>query len=109
MNAASNNVTSTKIPNGWFKTVACALLFVLSVTLFWPVSRHQFINFDDPEYLTANQHIQNGLTADGVRWAFTQVHGEATYWHPVTWLSHMMDCELFGLNPRAHHLVNVLF
>src|SRR4051812_37530695 len=89
----------------WF---ASLILFVVTVTVFWPVTRHEFINYDDPDYVTANPHVQQGLTPDGLRWAVTQIHGEATYWHPITWLSHMLDCQLFGLNPGAHHLVNVL-
>lgn len=79
------------------------------MTVFWPVHEHEFINYDDPDYVTRNQHVQQGFTAEGVRWAFTQLHGEMTYWHPITWLSHMLDCQLFGLNPGMHHLMNLFF
>src|SRR5438094_8647601 len=88
--------------------IVCCALALLTVSLFWPVHQHEFINYDDPDYVTANTHVQGGLTASGIRWAVGEIHGEATYWHPVTWLSHMLDCDLFGLNPGAHHLVNVL-
>ncbi|HMC28626.1 MAG TPA: tetratricopeptide repeat protein, partial [Verrucomicrobiae bacterium] len=66
-------------------------------------------NYDDPDYVTSNPVVQQGLTWQGVKWAFLNLHGQATYWHPVTWLSHMLDCQLFGLNPTGHHLMNLLF
>ncbi len=75
--------------------------------VFWPTRHYEFINFDDPNYVSANSIIQAGLTRDSVRWAFTTVH--ASNWHPITWLSHMLDCQLFGLDAGAHHLVNVGF
>ena len=65
------------------------------------------MDYDDDDYVTDNPVVQRGLTWTGIQWAFTT--GRASNWHPVTWLSHMTDCELFGLNPGAHHLVNVLF
>ena len=73
----------------------------------WPVLRHGFVNFDDPDYITENPHVQSGLTWHGLVWAF-QI-GFASNWHPLTWISHMLDCQLFGLNPAGHHLVNMLF
>ena len=85
-----------------------ALLLALTTLLVYlPVTRSGFLNYDDDDYVTNNQIIQNGLTFAGIKWAFTSFH--AANWHPLTWLSHMMDCELFGLNPGAHHFVNVLF
>src|SRR5947207_5089375 len=85
------------------------LLALLTISVFWSVSRNDFVNYDDPDYVTANSQVQRGLTWDGIKWAFGNLHGEKTYWHPITWLSHMVDCQLFGLNPTAHHLVNLLF
>ena len=84
------------------------VLFLLTVLLFSPVRHFEFINFDDPIYVTENPHVQAGLTAEGLAWAFGNLHGEDTYWHPVTWVSHMIDCELFGVEPGAHHIMNVL-
>src|ERR1039458_9956597 len=84
-----------------------ALLAAATTAVFWQVSGHGFINFDDPAYVTYNPIVREGLTWAGVKWAFTQLHGEATYWHPVTWLSHMLDCQLFGLNPAGHHLTSL--
>ena len=83
------------------------ILALFSLLAYLPVARHGFQVYDDPEYITENRMVQGGLTAAGLRWAFTSFH--ASNWHPVTWLSHMLDCELFGLDAGAHHLVNVLF
>jgi hypothetical protein len=83
-----------------------AALFVATLLLFWRAVPHDFINCDDPEYVTANPHVSGGLTAEGVRWAFST--GEVSYWHPLTWLSHMADCSLFGQNPHGHHATNVV-
>jgi tetratricopeptide (TPR) repeat protein len=85
------------------------LLASTTVALFWRVSRHEFVNYDDYAYVTLNPMVQQGLTWQGVAWAFGQLHGEATYWHPLTWLSHMLDCQLFGLRPAGHHLGNLFF
>ena len=84
-------------------------LAFLTVIVFAPVRNHPFIYYDDPDYVMANPIVQKGLTAEGLVWAFKNIHGERTYWHPLTWLSHELDCELFGVNSGAHHLVNVLF
>jgi tetratricopeptide (TPR) repeat protein len=83
------------------------LLALITLLVYLPAAYHGFSIFDDDDYVTENHVVQNGLTWAGVKWAFTTWH--ASNWHPLTWLSHMADCELFGLNPGAHHLVNVLF
>src|SRR5215203_3665539 len=85
------------------------VLFLLTVVLFSRVRDFEFVNFDDPSYVTENLQVQNGLTKEGLAWAFGRVHGDDTYWHPLTWVSHMLDYELFGPQPGVHHLVNVLF
>lgn len=84
----------------------CLVLTIAILSLFWQVQNHGFVNLDDDLYVTANPHVQAGLTVDGIVWAFTTTH--ASNWHPLTWLSHMVDCHLFGLNPGAHHFTNVL-
>ncbi len=91
------------------KQIPAIYLFLTVITIigFRQVSQCNFINFDDPLYVTENIHIQNGITMEAIRWAFTT--GHAAYWHPLTWLSHMLDVQLFGLNPRWHHLTNLLF
>ncbi len=82
------------------------VLVILTLAAFLPVLRAGFIdNCDDAEYITSNTHVQAGLTPKSVQWAFTARH--ASNWHPVTWLSHMLDIELFGMNPRGHHAVNL--
>jgi len=85
-----------------------ALLLALTTLLvFLPAGGFSFVNYDDNDYLTDNPVVKHGLTLAGVRWAFTGFH--VGNWHPLTWLSHMADCTLFGLNAGAHHVVNVLF
>jgi tetratricopeptide (TPR) repeat protein len=85
----------------------CAALVLAVFIAFSPLSRNDFINYDDNQYITKNQNVQAGLTAHSIKWAFTAAY--AGNWHPLTWLSHMLDCRLFGLNPKWHHLVNLLF
>jgi len=81
------------------------LLIALTWAGFGNVSQNDFITYDDPFYVTKNPDVNAGLTGRSVKWAFTVMH--ASNWHPLTWLSHMLDCELFGLNPKGHHLVNL--
>ncbi len=82
------------------------LLAVVTVALYYPVHQHPFVNYDDSGYVTDNVHVQSGLEWDTVTWAFTTF--EQANWHPVTWLSHALDCQLFQLNPAGHHNVNLL-
>jgi len=83
------------------------LLALVTLLAYLPVTHDGFVNYDDSTYVTENRTVQNGLTWAGIQWAFTTGHG--SNWHPLTWLSHMTDCELFGLNAGAHHSVNMLF
>ena len=83
--------------------VALALA-VAAFAVFSPVGQNAFIDFDDFEYITENPHVRTGLTAGNVLWAFTSYHSHN--WHPLTWISHMVDVELFGLEARGHHLMN---
>ena len=85
----------------------CFALVVLVIVPYAQVGWHEFLLLDDKDYVTENAHVRAGLTWVGVQWAFVAPH--AANWHPLTWLSHMLDCELFGLNAGAHHLVNVAF
>lgn len=84
----------------------CLLLGAITLGLYWTTVRFNFIDFDDNEYVTLNSHVQAGLTWDGIEWAFTT--GEASNWHPLTWISHMLDCQLYGLKPGGHHLTNAI-
>jgi protein O-mannosyl-transferase len=89
------------------EAIICLGLAAITVALYWPVHRHDFINFDDRDYVTENPTVRAGITWPGVRWAFGDSH--ASNWHPLTWLSHMLDCQVFGLKPGAHHLVSLGF
>ncbi len=88
----------------WF---ICLALAAITCFVFAPALNHEFISFDDPTYVTSNPGVQDGLTVPGIAWAFTTGHGGN--WHPLTWLSHMLDCDLYGLKPAGHHLTNLLF
>ena len=78
------------------------LLALVTLALYWPVTGHDFVNLDDPEYVTANVHVQGGLTWESVKWACANT--VCCNWHPLTVWSHMLDCQLFGLKPWGHHL-----
>jgi len=84
-----------------------ALLLLVTMALYWPATRSDFINLDDPDSVTANVHVQHGLTLESMEWAF--LNPVNSNWNPLTVLSHMVDCQLFGLKPSGHHLINVLF
>jgi len=88
------------------KFAICAALVAITWVIFGQTLGHQFVNYDDLLYVVENQHIRAGLSWHGILWAFTQVHSQN--WHPLTSMSHMLDCQLFGLQPGWHHLVNVL-
>ena len=94
-------------PDKKFFLFACLTLALGTLALYWPVTHFPFIEFDDPEYISENPVTQAGLTWHGFVWAFNGIH--VGNWHPVSWLSHELDCQLFGLNAGGHHLVNVLF
>jgi protein O-mannosyl-transferase len=87
--------------------VVALILIVACLIAFGRVAKCGFINFDDGVYVTQNPHVREGLTLKSVVWAFKTTH--ATNWHPLTWLSHMVDFELFELNPAGHHLTNLFF
>ena len=83
-----------------------ALLALVTIAVYWPVTGNDFVNYDDDVYVTANPHVQGGLTMENIKWAFSsQVSAN---WHPVTILSHMLDCQVYGLKPWGHHLTNLL-
>jgi hypothetical protein len=82
-----------------------ALLVLATLLLYGPVTHHEFLTLDDRPYVTKNIHVSTGLNLGNLVWAFASFH--ASNWHPLTWISHMADCQLFGLNSGAHHLVNV--
>jgi tetratricopeptide (TPR) repeat protein len=88
------------------QALLCVLLVVAVLACYSSVTRNGFLNYDDDHYITTNQHVRAGLTWNTVKWAFTTY--DQANWHPLTWLSHALDSQLFGQNPAGHHLVNVL-
>ncbi len=86
--------------------VLCLLLVVATLALYNPVNRHPFVNYDDDRYITENLHVHNGLTWETIAWAFTAT--EQGNWHPLTWLSHALDWQLFHRNATGHHFTSLL-
>jgi protein O-mannosyl-transferase len=86
--------------------VVCVVLGAATMAVFWPALRCGFIQYDDQDYVTANPDVQHGLNWRSVEWAFSTTH--AANWHPLTWLSHIVDCQLYGLRPAGHHLTSLL-
>ena len=84
----------------------CISLVILILVVYLKVGNHQFLTLDDNDYVTNNPHVTNGITAENIVWAFTSV--DAANWHPITWLSHMADVQIYGMNPRGHHFTNVV-
>jgi tetratricopeptide (TPR) repeat protein len=93
--------------NKRYTILICVILALVTAIAFEQVRRNDFIDYDDNVYVTENQHVQGGLSLESVIWAFTT--RQEGNWHPLTWLSHMLDCQLFGTNASWHHLTNVLF
>lgn len=97
---------------GFFKTpdklrlVLCLLLALATIALYSPITRAPFLNYDDAIHVSDNLHVRAGLSWNTVVWAFTT--SETADWHPITWLSHALDCQLFGLSPEGPHTVNLL-
>jgi len=83
------------------------ILTAVTVAVFWQVTNSEFVNFDDDQYVTENSHVHEGFTREALIWAFTTSH--MGNWHPLTWMSHMVDCQIFGLNPWGHHLTSLFF
>ena len=84
----------------------CLFLVIAVLGVYWQVRTHSFVNFDDASYILNNPHVRAGLNLEGIAWAFRFPGFD--YWHPVTWLSHMLDCHLYGLNVGMHHQVSLI-
>ncbi len=84
----------------------CVFLLLAVFAVFGQTATHNFVNFDDEAYVYDNGHVKGGLTSAGTAWAITTYY--SSNWHPLTWLSHMLDCQLYDLKPGGHHLTNVL-
>jgi tetratricopeptide (TPR) repeat protein len=90
----------------WLTVGVCICLAVLTWAVFGQTLSHDFVNYDDPKYVYENTKITSGLNIAGITWAFTHIHSEN--WHPLTTISHMLDCQLYGLRAGGHHFTNVL-
>jgi len=86
--------------------IVCLFLVVMILAAYWQLPTHNFLDFDDYGYITRNTHVHEGLTRESIAWAFSFT--DVAYWHPLTWLSHMLDYQLFGLKSGMHHLMNLL-
>jgi tetratricopeptide (TPR) repeat protein len=100
-------VVQERTASGYRLRLVAVLLALVTLAAFLPLFHNDFLRYDDSTCVRNNRVVQNGITWDGIKWAFTTCRGG--FWHPLTWLSHMLDCELFGLNSGAQHYVNVLF
>src|SRR6476659_9228851 len=87
-------------------TIVCVLLVAAVWIVFGQTLGYDFVNYDDHEYVYENPRITRGLSFDGMLWAFSHVH--SSNWHPMTTMSHMLDCSIYGLQPWGHHFTNVL-
>jgi Tfp pilus assembly protein PilF len=99
-----NNATDTLNKRHFY--IICIFLVVATLAVYWQVLDNDFV-YDDEQYVTENIRVHKGVTFDSLTWAFTYSH--ASNWHPLTWISHMIDCQLYGLNPGGHHLTGLLF
>ena len=100
----TNNENKLNVrPEVWI----CLFLVLSTLFIYFQVGTFEFDNYDTGKYVYDNRHVKAGLTAKGIKWAFTTVY--FSNWHPLTWLSHMLDVQLYGLHPGRHHLTNVLF
>jgi len=94
-----------------FNIIIVAFLVISIFTVYSQVRNFEFINFDDPKYIIDNNHVKSGITISNIKWAFSFDPSKelGTYYHPLTWMSHMMDVQLFHLNPGMHHIMNLFF
>jgi tetratricopeptide (TPR) repeat protein len=90
----------------WRVPAVSFVLAAITFAVFGQTLTHDFVDYDDNEYVYENPMVAGGLSLKGIVWAFTRIH--VANWHPLTWLSHMLDCQLYGLHPAGHHLSNVL-
>lgn len=102
-----DSLTLLRVSDTSIKLSLCLLLLLITLAVFWPVKNYDFIHYDDDLYILTNPRVQDGLTIESMKWAFTSTH--TGNWYPLTWLSLMLDYELYGLNPAGYHWTNLLF
>ena len=103
MNSKEKEIFLNVRPDFWI----CLFLVFSIIVVYYQVGTFEFTNYDTQKYVFSNRYVKAGLTTEGISWAFTTTY--FSNWHPLTWLSHMLDCQLYGLKPGGHHLTNVLF
>jgi tetratricopeptide (TPR) repeat protein len=106
-NATHSSLGSSQWSDRRLIFLLATLLALGTLVLYAPALRNGFVNFDDPDYVTRNAHVLKGVTWANLRWAFG-TDNPAANWHPLTWISHMLDVQFYGINPTGHHLSNVL-
>ena len=89
------------------RIVICIFLVLATATIYWQVKEHEFLNYDDNQYVTDNWNVQAGFTRESIHWAFTTSYYSG--WQPITWLSYILDYQLYGLNPKGYHLTSLFF
>src|SRR5881296_133053 len=102
----AQSIAAHRTTSRWVVFGVCICLALLTWIVFGQTLRHDFVNYDDPRYVYQNTRITNGLDLIGIAWAFTHIHAEN--WHPLTTITHMLDCQLYGLKAGGHHFTNVL-
>src|SRR6266436_516214 len=102
----AQSIAAHRTTSRWVVFGVCICLALLTWAVFGQTLRHDFVNYDDPRYVYQNTRITNGLNIAGIVWAFTHIHAEN--WHPLTTITHMLDCQLYGLRAGGHHSTNVL-
>ena len=102
----AQSIAAHRTTSRWVVFGVCICLALLTWAVFGQTLRHDFVNYDDPRYVYQNTRITNGLNIAGIAWAFTHIHAEN--WHPLTTITHMLDCQLYGLRASGHHSTNVL-
>lgn len=88
--------------------LVCLFLSIIILAVYWQVINYDFVDYDDDVYITRNYRIQNGFTLKSLAWSFGLRHEEGTYWQPLTWLSHILDFQLYGLKSGMHHLTSLI-
>ena len=108
MGYSYKNLMATDSKDNGHKVILVVLCLILSIVVVYiKVQKFDFVGYDDELYVTQNPIVQKGISPEGIKWAFTTFH--SANWHPLTWISHMLDCELYGLNPTGHHWTNIEF
>lgn len=108
MNFSESGTTAIEPRKGWRTVILIAVLLAVgTAALYAPTLDNGFVNFDDPDYITRNVNVQHGLSWTSIKWAFGTENAAAN-WHPLTWISHMLDVSWYGMKPAGHHFTNVL-